>query len=133
MAALSISVVGRVAKSTPTAFWANHLAAFKSNGIPVEIDTQTLQYSTKKGYPWAHALYSDIAKGRTVASTIVPTVPNTSAQRQDGNNIDSGLWGGSNRTEEHPVSEQGAIHGLSNLKRKMEEIDRECTAFKIEQ
>jgi hypothetical protein len=35
MAALPISVVGRVAKSTPTAFWANHLAALKSNGRSV--------------------------------------------------------------------------------------------------
>jgi hypothetical protein len=45
---LPISVVGRVAKSTPTAFWGSHLSAFKPNGIPAEIDTQELQYSTKK-------------------------------------------------------------------------------------
>jgi hypothetical protein len=49
---LPIRVVGRVVKSTPTAFWANHLSAFKANDIPAEIDTQELQYSTKKRAPW---------------------------------------------------------------------------------
>jgi hypothetical protein len=52
MTAYPISVLGRVAKSTPTAFCNNHLSAFKSNGMPTEIDTQELQYSTKKGSPW---------------------------------------------------------------------------------
>jgi hypothetical protein len=33
MTALSIRVVGCASKSTPAAFWANHLAASKSNGI----------------------------------------------------------------------------------------------------
>jgi chromosome segregation ATPase len=33
----------------------------------------------------------------------------------------------------HPVSQQGTISGISNLKRKMEEIDRERAYFKIEQ
>jgi hypothetical protein len=46
MTAYPISVVGRVARSSPTDFWTNHLSAFKSNGIPAEIDTQELQYST---------------------------------------------------------------------------------------
>jgi hypothetical protein len=48
MTAYAIDVVGRVAKSTPTEFWTNHLSAFEINGIPTEIDTQDLQYSTKK-------------------------------------------------------------------------------------
>jgi hypothetical protein len=34
---LPIIIVGRVVKSTPTAFWENHLLAFKANGIPAEI------------------------------------------------------------------------------------------------
>jgi hypothetical protein len=58
---LPISVVGIVVKYTPAVFWANHLSAFKVNGIPVEIDTQELQYSTKKRAPWLRASYSDIA------------------------------------------------------------------------
>jgi hypothetical protein len=59
---LPINVVGRVVKSTPTAFWANHVSAFKMNEITAEIDTQELQYSTKKCSPWVRASYSDIAK-----------------------------------------------------------------------
>jgi hypothetical protein len=52
MTAYPIGVVDRMAKSTPTAFWTNHLSAFKINGMTTEFDTQKLQYSTKKRYPW---------------------------------------------------------------------------------
>jgi hypothetical protein len=31
MTSVPISVVGRIAKSTPTVFWTNHLAAFKTS------------------------------------------------------------------------------------------------------
>jgi hypothetical protein len=55
LTALPISVLGRVVKSTPTAFWANHLSAFKLNDIPAEIDTQEPHYSTKKCAPWVRA------------------------------------------------------------------------------
>jgi hypothetical protein len=88
-----ISVVVRVVKSTPTAFWENHLSAFKANGIPAEIDTQEFQYSTKKWAPRVRSSYSDIAKGRSPASTIAPAVANTSEQGQDANSTESGtIW-----------------------------------------
>jgi hypothetical protein len=83
LTSLPISVVGRVAKSTPTAFWGNHLSAFKPNGVPAEIDTQELQYSTKKRAPWVRASYSDIAKGRKSVSMTAPTAANKSEQGQD--------------------------------------------------
>jgi hypothetical protein len=38
-----------------------------------------------------------------------------------------------NTGSDHPVSQQGTISRLINLKRKMEEIDRERAAFKIKQ
>jgi hypothetical protein len=103
------------------------------NDIPEEIDTQSLQYSTKKRTPWVQALHSDIAKGCTTSSITAPMIDNTSDQGQDINSTESGLQGGSNHTGEHPISQQGAISGLSNLKKKMEEIDPERAAFKIEQ
>jgi hypothetical protein len=53
-----------------------------------------------------------------------------SAQGQDVNITESGIQDGSNQSD-HPVSQQGAISGLGNLKIKMEEIDRERAAFKI--
>jgi predicted nucleic acid-binding Zn-ribbon protein len=129
---LPISIVGRVVNYTPTSFWAKHLLAFKANGIPAEIDTQELQYSTKKRATWVIASYSDIAKGRNPASTTAPTVANASEQVQDANSTKSVIQDGSNQSD-HPVSHQGTISGLSNLKRKMEEVDREKAAFKIEQ
>jgi hypothetical protein len=131
LTSLPISVVGRVLKSTPTAFWAKKLSAIKPNNIPAEIDTQELQYSTKKRAPWVRASYSDAAKGRNAASNTSPTVANTSDQGQDNNSTESGIKYGSNQSV-HPVIQQGTISGLSNLKRKMEEIDCERAAFKTE-
>jgi hypothetical protein len=90
MTAYHIGIVGRVAKSTPTAFWTNHLSAFKINGIPTEIDTQELQYSTKKRSPWVKASYSDIARGQIPATLTDTTIANTSAQGQENNSIEDG-------------------------------------------
>jgi predicted nucleic acid-binding Zn-ribbon protein len=55
-----------------------------------------------------------------------------SEQGQDTNSTESGIKDGSNQSA-HQVSQQGKMSGLSNLKRKMEEIDRDRAAFKIEQ
>jgi hypothetical protein len=92
----------------------------------------TRKYSTKKRAPWVRASYSDAAKGRNLASNTSPTVDNTSDQGQDNNSMESGIQYGYNQSV-HPFSQQGMISGLSNLKRKIEEIDRERAAFKIEQ
>jgi hypothetical protein len=96
MTAYPIGVVGRVAKSIPAAFWTNHLSAFNSNGIPTEIDTQELQYSTKKRPPWVKASYSNIARGQIPATLTDTTIANTSAQGQENNSIESGTGDGSN-------------------------------------
>jgi hypothetical protein len=90
MTARPISVVGRIAMSTLKALWANHLAAFKSNDIPAEIDTQALQYSTKKRAPWVRASYIDISKGCNSASITSPMIVNNSVQGQDINSTESG-------------------------------------------
>jgi hypothetical protein len=132
MTAYPIGVVDRVAKSTPTAFWTDHLSAFKNNGIPTEIDTQELQYSTKKRSPLVKASYSDIARGQIPATLTDTTIANTSAQGQENNSIESGNGDASN-----PLATQtdspGAITGLGNLKRKMAAIDLEREAFKFDQ
>jgi hypothetical protein len=71
MAELPISAVGHVTKSTPTAFWANNLTAFKSNCTPAEIDTQAIKYSTKKCALWVRSSFNDIAKD-TLQSVLQP-------------------------------------------------------------
>jgi hypothetical protein len=119
-------------KSIPTSFWENHLSAFKPNGIPAEKDTQYLQYSINKRAPWVIASYSNIATGCNPAIATEPTVAKTSEQGQDTNSTESGIQDGSNQSA-HLVIQQGTISGLNNLKRKMEEIDREREDFKIEQ
>jgi hypothetical protein len=86
MTAYPIGVVGRVAKSTPN----NHLLAFKSNGIPTEIDTQELQYSTKKQAQRMKASNSDIARGNLPSTMTYTTISNTSSQGQGDNSMESG-------------------------------------------
>jgi hypothetical protein len=132
MTAYPIGVVGRVSKYTPTAFWTNHLLAFKSNGIPTEIDTQEFQYSTKKWDPWVKATYSNIARGNLPTTMTDTTIANTSAQGQEHNSMQSGTGDGSNLPTSQNES-PGAITGLSNLKRKMAAIDLERGAFKVDQ
>jgi hypothetical protein len=99
MTAYPISVVGRVARAALTAFWTNHLSAFKSNGIPTEFDTQEIQYITKKQAPWVKDSYSDIARGNLPSTTIATTIINTSAQGQENNRMGSGTGNGLNRPE----------------------------------
>jgi hypothetical protein len=132
MAAFLIGVVDRVAKSTPTAFWTNRLSAFKSNGVPTDIDTLGLQYSTKKRSPWVKASYSDIARGQIPATLTNTTIANTSTQGQENNSIESDTGDGSNPLATHTDS-PGAITGLSNLKIKMDAIDLKREAFKVDQ
>jgi hypothetical protein len=122
MTAYPIGVVDRVAKSTPTDFWTNHLSALKGNGIPTEIETQELQYSTKKRSPCVKASYSDIARGQIPATLTDTTITNTSVQGQEKNSIESGTGDGSNPLATQTDS-SGPITGLSNLKRKMAAID----------
>jgi hypothetical protein len=132
MTAYPIGVVGRVAKSTPTAFWTNHLSAFKNNGIPTEIDTQELQYNTKKHSPWVKASYSDIARGNLPATMTDTKIANTSAQGQENNSMEYGTGDGSNLPATQTDSPRD-ITGLSNLKIKMAAIDLERGAFKVDQ
>jgi hypothetical protein len=132
MTVYPISVVGRVARATPTALWTNHLSDFKSNGIPTEIDTQELQYSTKKRAPWVKYSYRGISRGNLPATTTVTTIANTPSQGQENNSMGSGTGYGSNRPESQTAS-PGAITGLSNLKRKMAAIDLKREAFKVDQ
>jgi hypothetical protein len=132
MTAYTIGVVGRVEKSTPTAFWTTHLSAFKINGIPNKIDTQELQSSTKKRSPWVKASYSDIDRGQIPATLTDTTIAYTSAQGQENNSIEYGTGDGSNPLATKTDS-PGAITGLSNLKRKMAAIDLEREAFKVDQ
>jgi hypothetical protein len=132
MTAYPIGLMGRVAKSTPTALWTNHLSAFKRNGIPTETDTQDLQYSTKKWAPWVKASYSDIARGNLPETMTDTTKANTSAEGKENNSMKSGKGDGSNLPASL-IDSPGAITGLSNLKRKMAAIDLEREAFKFDQ
>jgi hypothetical protein len=97
-----IIVVGRVTRATPTVLWTNHLPAFKINGIPTEIDTQELQYSTKKQAPWVKASYSDISRGNLPATKTDTMIANTSAQEQ-----------------EHNIMGPGQVMDITDLNRKL--------------
>jgi hypothetical protein len=93
----------------------------------LEYNHQANQHTTSKHHDDEHSFqfHSHIGNKKNIA--------NTSAQGKYANSTESGIQDGSNQSENHPVSQQGAISGLSNVKIKMEEIDREWAAFKIEQ
>jgi hypothetical protein len=128
---MQLSVVGRVPSSTQPAFWANHLSQF-CTAIPSEISTEFLQQPKQQRAAWAKVSYSNAAKGlqgqataTTAASIAQPSTgkSQSSTSNNDSNSSDS-------NKQDHP---EGAILGLSNLKRKLAEIDKELELYKIEQ
>jgi hypothetical protein len=132
MTAYPIGEVGEVSKSTPTDFWTNNLSAFKSNGIPTEIDMQELQYSTKKQDPWVKASYSNKTRGNLPETITDTTIAKTSEQGQDTNSMDSRTGDGSNLPASQ-IDSPGAISGISNLGKKMAAIYLKREAFKVDQ
>jgi hypothetical protein len=58
---ITISVVGRIPRTTQPALWANHLSQF-STAIPSEISTEFLQQPKAKHAAWTKVSYSDEAK-----------------------------------------------------------------------
>jgi hypothetical protein len=128
---MSISVVGRVPRTTHPAFWDNHLSQFCTT-IPSEISTEFFQQPKPQRAAWVKVSYIDASKGvqgqattTTSASTTQPSTGknNDSTSNNDSNSSDS-------NKQEHS---KGAILGLSNLKRKVTEIDKEGELYKIEQ
>jgi hypothetical protein len=100
--------------------------------IPSEISTEFLQHPKPQRAAWAKVSYSDAAKGvqgqataTTAASTAQPSTGQiqASTSNNDSNSSDS-------NKQDQP---EGAISGLSNLKRKLAEIDKEQELYKVEQ
>jgi hypothetical protein len=131
----SITVIGSIPRSTPTTFWINHLAAFQAVPIPGEILTVDLQRPKPKLNAWVKVSYSDISRGAGsighTAATSESTQETTTGQTQSTTNVAESFENslGSGRTAKKP---EGAISGLSNLKRKIDKIDQERELFKAE-
>jgi hypothetical protein len=128
---MSISVVGRVPRSTHPAFWANHLSQFRTN-IPSEISTEFLQQPKQQHAAWVKVSYSDAAKvlqGQATAAIAASTAQPSTGQRQSSTSNNDSNSSDSNKQDQP----EGAISGLSNLKRKLSEIDKERELYKIEQ
>jgi hypothetical protein len=134
---MPISVVGRIPRTAQPSFWANHLSQF-STAIPSEISTEFLQQPKAKHAAWTKVSYSDAAKGVQCQDTTVTAV--STAQQSDhsyaskSNNDynSSASKSGNSNSNKHEQSED-AISGLSKLKRKLAEIDKERELYKIEQ
>jgi hypothetical protein len=124
-------VMGRVPRITHPAVWASHLSQFCMT-IPRETSTYFLQHPKPQHVTWAKVSYSDAVKGlhgqatyTTSASTSQPSTGESQAStsKNDSNSSDR-------NKQEQP---EGAISGLSNLKRKLGEIDKDRELYKIEQ
>jgi hypothetical protein len=130
---MPIIVVGRVPRTTQPALWANHLSQFRTT-IPSEISIEFLQQPKPQRAAWAKVSYSDVAKG--VQGQATDTKSSSTAQPSTGqsqastsNNDSNSNSSDSNKQEQS----EGAISGLSNLKIKLSEIDKERELYKIEQ
>jgi hypothetical protein len=124
---IPISVVRRIPCTTQPAFWANHISQF-STAIPSEISTEFLQQPKTKHAAWTKVSYSDAAKGvqcQDTTATSVSTAQHSDRSYASKSNNDSNpsasKYGDSNKHEQS----EGAIWGLSKLKRKLAEIDKE--------
>jgi hypothetical protein len=132
---IPISVVGWIPRTTQSAFWANNLSQF-SSAIPSEISTEFLKQPQTKHAAWTKVSYSDAAKGAQCQDTTAKAV--STSQHSDrsyaskSNNDSNSSASKSGDSNKH-VQPEGAIPGLSKLKRKLAEIDKERELYKIEQ
>jgi hypothetical protein len=130
-----ITVIGSIPRSTPTTFCANNLSAFQAGPILGEISTANLQRPKPRRNVWAKVSYSDIARGAGSTGHTSPTMESkraaitgkTQAAATVAESAENSL--GSGPTSNQP---EGAISGLSNLKRKMDKIYQERELFKAE-
>jgi hypothetical protein len=132
---MPISVVGRIPRTIQPSFWANHLSQF-STAIPSEISTEFLQQPKAKHATWTKVSYSDAAKGvqcqDTTSAVVITAQQSDHSYASKSNNDSNSSASKSGNSNKHEPSE-GAISGLSKLKRKLAEIDKERELYKIEQ
>jgi hypothetical protein len=108
---------------------------FQAGPISGEISTANLQRPKPRRNAWAKISYSDIVRGAGSTGNTSPTMESTRATingqteatatvaESAENSLESGT------TTNQP---EGAISGVSNLKRKMDKIDQERELFKAE-
>jgi hypothetical protein len=130
-----ITVIGSIPSSNPTTLWANHLSASQAGPIPGEISTANLQRPNPKRNAWVKVSYSDKARGAGSIGHTAPksesTQATTTGQTQASATVAESV---KNSLVSGPTAKQpeGAISGLSNLKRKMDQIGQERELFKAE-
>jgi hypothetical protein len=132
---IPISVVGRIPRTTHPAFWANHLSQF-SSAIPSKISTEFLQHQKTKHAAWTKVSYSDAAKWaqcQDTTPTAVSTARHSDRSYASKSNNDSNSSAPTSGDSNKHTQPEGAISGLSKLKRKLAEIVKERELYKIEQ
>jgi septal ring factor EnvC (AmiA/AmiB activator) len=108
---------------------------FQAGPILGEILMANLQRPEPKRNAWANVSYSNIARGvgsiGHTAPTLEITQATTTGQTQATATVAESV---KNSLRSGPTAKQpeGAISGLSNLKRKMDKIDQERDLFKAE-
>jgi hypothetical protein len=115
-------------RSTPTMFWAKHHAAFQPEPIPGEISASNLRRPKSKCNAWEKV-------GVASVGHIAPTAVNTQSPSTGHNKstvTHSELTENSVGSGTSCTHYEGAISGLSNLKRKMDKIGQERELLKVE-
>jgi hypothetical protein len=130
-----ITVIVSIPRSNPTTLWDKHLSAFQAGPVPGELSTANLQLPDPRRNAWAKVSYSNIARGTVSTDQNYPTTKitreNITGQTQATATVPESVENslGSGPTANQP---EWAISGLSNLKRKMDNIDQERGLIKDE-
>jgi hypothetical protein len=127
-----VNIVGIQPRGEQSDFWKKRFAGFMKNSIPSVIDTSHL-YQPPKGRQTnrVHPSYSDIARGHghneNDSDVTSPTVAETATQQTRPRTVPSHESQVNPTQQTDPASppSEGAMSGLSTMRRKLAEIDKE--------
>jgi hypothetical protein len=127
-----VNIVGIQPRGKQSNFWKKHFAGFAKTTIPTVIDTSHLHQPPKgRQNNQVQPSYSDITRGHghtdNDSDVTSPTVAETATQQTRPRPVPSPGSQGSPTQQANLTSppREGAMSGLANMKRKLEEIDKE--------
>jgi hypothetical protein len=128
-----VTIVGIQPRGEQSDFWKKHFAGFVKNPIPSVIDTSHLHQPPKdrQNYSRVQHYYTDIARehghNENDSDVMGPTAAEIATQHTKPRTVSSPGPQVSPTQQTGPASpsNQGAMSGLANVKRKLADIDKE--------
>jgi hypothetical protein len=127
-----VNIVGIQPRGEQSDFWEKHFAGFMKNSIPSVIDTSHLHQPPRGRHTnRVHPSYSDISRGRdhneNDSDVTSQTAAKTATQQTRPRTVPSpgAQVNPTQQTDPASPPSKGAMSGLTTVKRKLSEIDRE--------